>query len=300
MDQISGTITVADTINGFDKDLGNPVLQHLNNIVTQDNEIITYYIADDRLKTQYPNLNFQLSKQQTANLYQQLINYTRHPELNYKNFVCSFNGSSHVSRRLLVAIIEKFGWYNATTVSKNFTFTVDEMDGYIEDMVGDRSSFYRKFFIGDNSESYFATTNSFGWNRYDHATNIQTLSEKLAQSFVHIVSESLSDSYYPYYGEKFLYSVVTRGLFVAWAHPRWHEYLEKHYGFKLYRRLFDYTFDQIENPVQRLVELMTMLAKFSVLTPAEWHDLYLLEQDTIEYNYDHYFSGNYMKCLERY
>jgi hypothetical protein len=43
-----------------------------------------------------------------------------------------------------------------------------------------------------------------------------------------------------------------------------------------------------------------MISKFEKLTPVEWHDLYLLEQDTIEYNYDHYFSKKYLKHLQQY
>ena len=37
-----------------------------------------------------------------------------------------------------------------------------------------------------------------------------------------------------------------------------------------------------------------------MLSPAEWHDIYELEKENIEYNYDHYFSGDYLRCLERY
>ena len=61
--------------------------------------------------------------------------------------------------------------------------------------------------------------------------------------------------------------------------------------------MFDYRFDAIQNPVERLVELMTMISKFSVLSSDDWKDLYLLEQDTIEYNYDHYFSKDYLVAL---
>jgi hypothetical protein len=43
-----------------------------------------------------------------------------------------------------------------------------------------------------------------------------------------------------------------------------------------------------------------MISKFSVLSKDDWHDLYLLQQDEIEYNYDHYFSGNYLTHLKTY
>jgi hypothetical protein len=110
----------------------------------------------------------------------------------------------------------------------------------------------------------------------------------------------MAASYYPFVTEKFLYSVVTRGLFLSYAQPGWHAHLEKYYGFKPYTKLFDYRFDTIENPVERLVELMTMISKFSVLSSDDWKDLYLLEQDSIEYNYNHYFSGDYLNCLKQY
>jgi hypothetical protein len=135
--------------------------------------------------------------------------------------------------------------------------------------------------------------------QFEHDKNIYNLENKLTQSFLHIVSETMPTSYYPFVTEKFLYSIVTRGLFLAYAQPEWHAHIAKYYGFKLYTRLFDYRFDGITNPVERLVELMTMIGKFSKLTPHEWHDLYLLESDSIEYNYDHYFSKDYLKDLKK-
>ena len=86
---------------------------------------------------------------------------------------------------------------------------------------------------------------------------------------------------------------------MCYGQPGWHDHLEKYYGFKKYTRLFDYSFDSIQNPVERLVELMCMISKFSNLTAQDWHDLYLIEQETIEYNYNHYFSGDYLQCLEQ-
>jgi len=110
----------------------------------------------------------------------------------------------------------------------------------------------------------------------------------------------VATSYQPFVTEKFLYSIVTRGLFLAYAQPGWHNHLEKYYGFKRYTKLFDYRFDTIENPIERLVELMTMISKFSVLSTDDWRDLYEMESDTIEFNYDHYFSEDYLKHLKAY
>jgi uncharacterized membrane protein len=114
------------------------------------------------------------------------------------------------------------------------------------------------------------------------------------------VSESMATSYYPFVSEKFLYSIVTRGLFVAYAQPGWHAHIKKYYGFKSYTKLFDYRFDSIQNPVERLVELMSMISKFSVLSTDDWKDIYRIESDTVEFNYNHYFSGDYLKHLKAY
>jgi hypothetical protein len=107
----------------------------------------------------------------------------------------------------------------------------------------------------------------------------------------------MSTSYYPFVTEKFLYSVVTRGLFLSYAQPGWHNHLENYYGFKKYDKIFDYSFDTVECPIDRLLTLMSILSKFSILSKADLHDLYLMEHDTIEYNYNNYFSNAYLERL---
>ena len=42
----------------------------------------------------------------------------------------------------------------------------------------------------------------------------------------------------------------------------------------------------------------SMLSKFEKLSKLDWHDLYLLEQETIEYNYDWFMSKKYLEKLK--
>jgi hypothetical protein len=247
------------------------------------------------VQNNYPLFNWKLDFPYW--LWDKFKDYRVHPAHTFKNFICSFNGTDHVGRKLLVAAINKFGYFNPEYVSKNFTMSVDTVSGHLSDYV-DNMQFYSKFFIGEDSQEFFNSTNSFGLERFKHEANIYNLESKLTDSFLHIASESMATSLAPYVSEKFLYSVVTRGLYLSYAQPGWHQHLFEYYGFKPYTQLFDYTFDSITNPVKRLVELMTMIGKFSRLSTHEWNDLYLLELDTIEYNYYHYFSGNYLKHLE--
>jgi len=289
---------LGDHLGGFNEDRKNIFLDHLHHIA--DGSVTVYHdqVVSEQVKKNYPKLNFQFKLYDP--IWTAFTDYNIHPDIRFKNFVCSFNGSAHVSRKLLVSILEKFQWFNPTYCSKNFSYSVDVLDGHISDCVGAATNFYCKFFISTNSENFFQSIYSFGHVQYDHASNIYNLENKLTESFLHVVSETMATSYQPFVSEKFLYSTVTRGLFLAYAQPGWHAHLEKYYGFKRYTKLFDYRFDSIQNPVERLVELMSMIAKFSVLSVHDWRDLYLLQQDEIEYNYHHYFSQDYLKCLAKY
>lgn len=296
-------LKIDDHLGGFDQDLNNAVLQKIQSHSLPNNPIHVHWhnIACLELKQRYSNLIFHYDLNwQIHGTLGKFVNYTQHPIINYENFLCSFNGSPHVSRKLLIACLGKFNFYNPDYCSKNFLLLQDELLGYINDYTGTQDRFYNKFFTDNKEQTFFKSINSFGHKRYAHEQNIFNLEQKLTQSFVHVVSETMATSYVPFVTEKFLYSVVTRGLWVGYAQPTWHQHLEKYYGFKLYKNLFDYRFDSMTNPIERLIELMTMLSKFSILSKLDWHDLYLVEHDTIEYNYDHYASGDYIKTLEMY
>jgi hypothetical protein len=294
-----GDICIVDHLGGFTEDWSNNLLDSLKTRKFK-NSVYLQYVIDPQLREKYKLLDIRFSSdlQNTINFLKHK-NYKIHPELTFKNFVCSFNGSPHVSRKLLVSALHRFNWFNANYCSKNFSYSSNVLDGHLEDYT-DQISFYRKFFISPHSEDFFQTINSFGHIKFNHSSNIHNLEGKLTESFIHIVSETMATSYVPFVTEKFLYSVVTRGLFLAYAQPHWHEHLEKYYGFKKYTKLFDYQFDEIQNPVERLVCLMTMISKFSILSADDWRDLYLLQQDEIEYNYNHYFSGEYLRYLKQY
>ena len=286
---------IQDHLDGFDKNFKNVCFEKLKHGTYT---IVVHQVIQNEVKKNYPNLTFvfDANYQDCLNL-RHFENYNIHPELDYQNFVCSFNGTNHVGRQLLVSALNKFGYFNNGYCSKNFKNDGNVIDGNIN-RHAKRPEFYNKFF--DRTDEFNQIINSFGHVAFQHDKNIYNLENKLTQSFLYIVSESIADSYHPFVSEKFLYSIVTRGLFLAYAQPGWHAHIEKYYGFRLYTRLFDYRFDSIRNPVERLIELMTMISKFSKLTADDWRDLYMLEQDNIEFNYSHYFSKDYLKELKKY
>ena len=302
-DNLSNKFKITDHLGGWDINLNNRYLQLLNQHAQDKKicfDIVYHQIIPNSAKYQYKNLKIQFSSeyQKTKN-FDKFVEYTTHPELTFKNFVCSFNGSPHVSRKLLTSILKKFNFFNSAYCSKNFSFSTDNVSGHLGEYLKDNQlQLYEKFFLNDNA--FCQTVYSFGHHRFDHHQNIYRLESKLTDSFLHIVSETMATSYWPFVTEKFLYSIVTRGLFLTYAQPGWHNHIQNHYGFKLYNKLFDYKFDSIQNPVERLVELVSMISKFSVLSSDDWKDLYLLEQDTIEYNYNWYRSKDYLQHLSQY
>lgn len=292
-------VILCDHLGGFDMNLKSPVLDRLAMLSEgRPIKVVTEYIVDQRIKDNYPNFNFVFSIELQQGFLGQFDTYNIHPLPTFQNFLCSFNGAPHVSRKLLVSVLKRFDWFEPRYCSKNFAYSVGTLDGHLQDHI-DKDQFYRKFFISPDSDEFFNTVFTFGHQQFDHKKNIHNLETKLTESFLHIVSETLATSYYPLVTEKFLYSVVTRGLFLTYAQPGWHDYLEQYYGFKKYTKLFDYRFDSILNPVERLVELMSMISKFSVLDPDDWRDLYEMEYSTIEYNYDHYHSGRYQSYYKQ-
>ena len=295
----STEVYITDHLSGFTDDLSNNILGYLTDI-GYNGIVFTEYVNDNELSSKWSALDLRFSTLLNDAVLNHFSSYNIHPTIKFENFVCSFNGSSHVSRQLLTSIINKMGYFDSDYCSKNFNYSNEFIVEQLKNLnLNDNDvKLYRKFFQNDiefNENIY-----SFGHVRYDHASNIYNLEDKLTQSFIHIVSETMATSYKPYITEKFLYSIVTRGLFLAYAPPLWHRYIEKYYGFKLYNKIFDYSFDGIKNPVKRLIKLMEMISKFAYLSVDDWMDLYQMEIDTIEYNYDHYFSKQYLQCLKKY
>jgi hypothetical protein len=297
--------TTGDHLGGFDLDGTNHYFDQLEAYASRVGQPFVLHsgqIFDDVVRRRYPHIDFRFSLDifETSAPWNNFTDYTQHPDKNIQAFLSSFNGSAHVSRKLLVAALHRRGWFDSAYVSKNFAFTVDELDGHIADYVTTRTGLYRKMFIGANSQEFFESTNSFEYSASEHERNIRALENRLANTFINIVGETMATSMRPYITEKFLHSVITRGLFLTYGQPGWHWHLEHYYGFRKFSKIFSYEFDDIVNPVERLIAIMDQLSRFAVMSPADWQDLHELEHDTINFNYEHYFSGNYLVHLQQH
>lgn len=287
IDYQSDHVIVLDHLNGFTSQYHNDILARLNQ---HPQRVGTHYIFDERVKNKYSNLDlYHVEFFPTIKFMEQDHVST---DKRFKNFVCSFNGTDSVARQFLTSALYKQGLFKTDYCSKNFVYDEDRLDGNIQQYCsGDTERYIRKFFVGN--PEFYQQIHSFDYAPYAHSNNINILLDKINGSFVQLVTETIGESYYPWLTEKIIYPIATRSLWVAYAQPGYYKFLETECGFRPYTKIFDYSFDQQTNPVLRVLELLDTITKFRFLSSADWHDLYLLEQDTIEHNYDQYYSGRY-------
>lgn len=291
-----------DHLGGFDRHYRNPVLDKINAMGKK--YVIHYHnVLDTKVHQNYDNLTIKFSAalqdKKNFSIFDRVdLDYI---ESDFEHFLCCFSGSEHVSRQFLVSALHKFGWFDFDTCSKMFKTTVDRVDGNISAFFTDpeQERLYRKFVLTD-SEEFLNLQHGFGYTRYDHVGNVTTLHRITEKSFIQIVSETMGTSSCVYITEKLMYPIVSKVLFLTYGQAHYHSHLETYYGFKKYSKIFDYNFDSIENPVIRLVTMLSMLAKFDKLSMTDLHDLYLLEKDTIEHNYDWFRSKQYIKYMSQY
>jgi hypothetical protein len=300
IENFSDQLHILDHLQGFDLTNHNEILEYLNhNSLCKNTQIFTAYMFDDRIRSRYSNLDLKFSLFQIWP-FTSLTKFENTYQRNFKNFLCCFNGGGHVSRQFLTSALYKRGWFNPEYCSKNFTADRNQIDGNVQFYSNElNEQLHHEFIIDYSSDAgiFYSDIIGYDYSKLNHHSNLTVLNQKLSESFVNVISESLATSNYPFVSEKFLYSVLTKGLFVAYAQPGWHTHLETCWGFKKFTKVFDYSFDLIINPIERLMALFAMLEKFNKLSAHDWHDLYKLEQDTIDFNYDHYHSKNYLHIL---
>lgn len=296
----AGTIALVDHLGGFDQQLRNSVLDHISNHQLEEVVIQWQYFVTPDVAQNYPSLKFEWDPRfmfrKWTRWFTSSIPVT--PGLHH-GLLCCFNNAPHISRQMILVALYRMGLYDPQRVSKNFEIDPDKLDGNVTALSGGRDTLYTKWFV-TRDRDFLHSINQFPpVYAQRHNANIENLVDILNSSWVNIVTETMGTSYYPYVTEKFLYSVMTQGLFVAWAPPGWHRQLEDLFGFKLYPEIFDYSFDLINNPCARLMRLLEMVAKFRYLSHHDRHDLWYVVRETREYNRQHFLSGDWQQHLSR-
>lgn len=293
-------IYLHDHLLGFDSDLHSTVLDHVQSCTHAPMTVQWQNYATPELQSRYPLLKFGYH----TGYLEQNWNHWFAPYLDrvpsdLQGFMCSFNRQPHVSRQLLVTHLWRRGLWDARFISKHFKVDAQRIDHEVTHVMGGSDRLYLKLFADAGDGDFLDLINGFRpLAAMNHRSNAQYLLPKVTGTWVHLVSETLATSYYPFVTEKFLYSVASRGLFLAWAQPGWHQHLRDYFGFQLYDRIFDYGFDAIVNPVVRLTHLVDGLQRLHRLSVADLDDLREWEKDRRDFNHHHFASGAWLRHLK--
>lgn len=300
-------IRLCDHLGGFDSQGRNWILDEIQvkaqargiKPMVMYHQMLPQWVLDN-----YPYLDIRFDSLWQWDLtFRALKTDKEFPKPDFNNFLVTMLGSAHQGRMLLCSALARMNWLDFNYTKKNFAFTIDQLDGAIQEIAPpDLEPQYHKLLVNYEWANIFSTNQhgslTFAKRRIPWLDKLDRLIPNFTQSFVHVVSETLPTSYVPFVTEKFLHSIVTQGLFVAYAQPGWHECINKQYGFMLYQKIFNYSFDNNKDPIGRLLEIIDMLLPYSRLSKQDWHDLYLLEKPAIEFNYHHYLSEDYHRHME--
>lgn len=298
-------VQILDHINGFDANYRNLLFDQ---IADYNITVWTQFLLNDTVKKQYPNLKFKFD----ANLIDVTHNgnnISSHCVLNilagvrdiplektFDNFICSINGMLRADRRILVAALMQRNWWNFNYCTKNFFFDPETVRNDIRQL----GSFRENDIVNNNNLEQYARIVGSNYMSRSQVQDMQFLAPKINGSFMQLVGETFASSYHPFLSEKFTQPIACKSLWVAFAQPGYHGYLEECYGFRKYSKLFDYTFDNISNPVDRLLHLLDSISKYATLSKSDWKNLYEIEKDTIEFNYEWYHSRQYLVHVQKY
>ena len=312
------TVQLQDHLGGFDSNYKNGLLDTFEPGTT----IFTEYLLSDHVKSNYSFLNimFDAELMIQQNHFQKFVRYAANNILDHKlqldrtNFLSSFNMRKYPERQQLVAWLYELGWFDDNFCSKYFMIDqcLKEVKSLYSKYIGQdydclpkkisRQQFYCKIVQFDNHVQYpdgvLESVNDDPLH-YRHLDNLITLESKNKKSFVNLVSETQPGNYIPFPTEKFLYPVVHKTLWIAHASPGYHKFLNNYLGFRMYQ-CFDYEFDQELDSVDRIGKITQMLKIFSSMTQDEWHSIYQQEKDTIEFNFEHVASGEFIKHLQQF
>lgn len=115
------------------------------------------------------------------------------------------------------------------------------------------------------------------------------------QSLFHVVSETIF--YYDklHLTEKIFKPIVSKRPFILVAAPGNLAYF-KSYGFKTFDRWIDESYDKEQDPVLRIRKIVDQIEKISKLSLSDLNNLYEDMQETVNYNFNHFF-GNFRKII---
>jgi hypothetical protein len=137
-------------------------------------------------------------------------------------------------------------------------------------------------------------------NENDHPMHSCWLSlwDECAQSLLYVVTETAYHGRRNHITEKTFKPICQRMPFVLVSTPHSLEYMRM-YGFKTFESLWDESYDLEVDDLKRLEKISKLLLEIDALSPAELNQLYKASIPIIEHNFNHFYSGDFEKILNK-
>jgi len=221
------------------------------------------------------------------------IHTTLNHDKNIKFSVCSFNGSHNITRTASCVGLLNIGLWNPEVCTKNFVATHNDLKQFDNTFV----KAITNTLDAQQLKNFLLSTNST-YTPFDFLSNIKKLNPLMQKAFINFVSESEAEADLPNVTEKVFLGIVSKTITVVVGQKYWNKVFFELYGFKKYN-CFDYSFD-CENKFElRLSNVLDQLKFFATLSTEEQQEIHNNNKEIINYNYEHFISGNWKKYCQQ-
>jgi hypothetical protein len=221
----------------------------------------------------------------------------RQPITQYSRVFISFNNlyTEKRSYRLsLIAGLLNRGLDSQGYISMSQHNIVDKIRGEIFDTNSQLSKNERKMIfqtlLPNPPKLIIDTDNHHG------ALSANDVLETMCKGLWHLVTETVYYDNKLHLTEKIFKPIVAQRPFILIAAPGNLAYL-KSYGFQSFDRWIDESYDDIQDPAERIIAVLDQVEKLCRLSPQELHTMYQEMTEVLEHNFNWLYGGGFKELI---
>jgi hypothetical protein len=132
----------------------------------------------------------------------------------------------------------------------------------------------------------------------DHhgALSANDVLETMCKGLWHLVTETVYYDNKLHLTEKIFKPIVAQRPFILIASPGNLAYL-KSYGFQSFDRWIDESYDEIQDPAERIIAVLDQVEKLCRLNSQDLHTMYQEMTEVLEHNFNWLYSGGFKKII---
>ena len=120
--------------------------------------------------------------------------------------------------------------------------------------------------------------------------------QKPIESFVNVVTETCFWETKKHLTEKIFKPIILKQPFILLGCANNLSYL-KQYGFKTFDSWWDESYDQCQDPIQRINMVVDILENLSKLSNKQLHNMLIDMEEILEYNFQHFYSQAFVDSI---